>query len=128
MKKIILLVVVLFLGLGGSACAKSGRVSKNADPFAGWNKLDAQAKQLWRENVDKSMRWLNVIIQTDEPVKKVQKKQLKSVGFKYRSVVPSGTGSIVTGKIENGGIAQLAGLEFVKYIEAAKVVSPKGAK
>ena len=130
MKKIILCVVVVALCVGGFAHAKTpmrGKFKGSPDePFPGYSaKLDKHAKDIWKKwkkadaNTD-SME-VELIIKTNAPVKKVEKRLFKKIGFKYRSIIRSSeTASIMTGRIVVKNLQCLAAMEFVEYIEAAK--------
>lgn len=131
MKKVISLAVLICLILCGVSFARQAPDNKFKAPFAGWQKLDAQSKILWKDIVGIEVE---VFIRTNVPVEKRQKEVLENVGFKYRSVIPylppveakgKKPGSIVTGTIPAYALKDLAGLPFVDVIEGAVQVTTK---
>ncbi len=121
--KIIPLVVVICFIFCGVSLARQAPDKQFKEPFAGWQKLDGQSKILWKDIVNVEVE---VFIRTNVPVGQKQKDALKTVGFKYRSVIPYlPAGSIVTGTIPAYALKDLAGLSFVDVIEGAVQVTTK---
>lgn len=133
MKKIILsfvliLISVSFISAPSFAKAPPNKAAKAQ--FEGFDKLDKGAKGAWLDwqSNKPATPLLEAMVLTSVVVKRDQKKALKEAGFKYRSVIPHKgqdkkiTGSIITGSISLEDINKLAALDFVSYIEGAKVV------
>ena len=143
MKKIVVFLVLILV----SACFISAPSFSKAPPnrgvkasageaehhFKGFEKLDKGAKGVWLDWALKkpATPFLEAMVKTSIVVKKDQKKALKEAGFKYRSVIPYKgenkeiKGSIITGSISLEDIDKLAALDFVSYIEGAKVTHIK---
>jgi hypothetical protein len=134
MRKIIPVVAAISLIFCGVSLAKKAPDNVLQGPFAGWAKLDAQSKILWKDIVNVEME---VFIRTNVPAGERQKEALKGVGFKYRSVIPflppagdigKKAGSIVTGTVPAYALKDLAVLPFVEVIEGAVRVTTKTNK
>ena len=94
--------------------SKGGAAVQEVAPFDGWNKLDLRSRNIYKDD-PASKEWADVIIKVTGTLKPKQMKQLEKAGFRPGAVM----NIIMTGKIQMARLADLVGLSFVEYVEAA---------
>lgn len=119
MKKIIILLMVVFFGFSTVLCAKSQKNFQK--PFEGWEKLDPKTQNIWINDSKKTDYDLDIILKTTKDIKSREKKAFRKVGFVFQTII----NNIATGKIALSKLPDLAGLDFMVVIEAAVPVSLK---
>lgn len=134
MKRTVLLLLVLCLTVPFGVWAKKKHANAPARDaqFSGWQKLDSSARELWMEykkrdsKEDDEGETVELMVRTNTPVKKKESVVLKVIGLRYRTVVPyKNRGSILTASMPIRHLDELAAVDFVDYIEAAKPLSIK---
>ncbi|MBT3182543.1 MAG: hypothetical protein HN337_08570 [Deltaproteobacteria bacterium] len=97
---------------------------ENFSESGGYKKIDLRLREAWKTSMKDGdgNRTLQCIMKTRSRISDSEQKQLKSSGYKFRTII----GRIITGTLKAKDLPTVANLDFVIAMELSTPMSLKG--